>query len=93
MSADATNMLHQPRCQHVSLTPWGPSQCALPDGHDERHAYSPSEDDDLRELLVERAPEARIADNHSPSCIRWTEAAPGQRACICSVYQRGYGDD
>lgn len=32
-----------PRCQHVSPTPWGPSQCALPDGHDGRHAYSPAE--------------------------------------------------
>ena len=32
-----------PRCQHVSPTPWGPSQCALPDGHDGRHAYDPQE--------------------------------------------------
>ena len=31
------------RCQHVSPSPWGATQCALPLGHDERHAYSPSE--------------------------------------------------
>ena len=31
------------RCQFVSPTPWGPSQCALPEGHEERHAFSPSE--------------------------------------------------
>ena len=38
-----------PRCRHTSASPWGPSQCALPDGYAERHAYSPSEaleDDD-----------------------------------------------
>lgn len=33
----------EPRCQHVSPSPWGPTQCALAAGHDERHAYSPSE--------------------------------------------------
>lgn len=39
----------EPRCQHVSPTPWGPmppwgpTQCALAAGHDGRHAYSPSE--------------------------------------------------
>jgi hypothetical protein len=32
-----------PRCQHVSGSPWGPAQCALPEGHSHRHAYSPSE--------------------------------------------------
>ena len=32
-----------PRCQHVSPTPWGASQCALPDGHDDPHAYDPKE--------------------------------------------------
>jgi len=32
-----------PRCQHVSPSPWGSTQCALPDGHDGRHAYSSSE--------------------------------------------------
>jgi len=32
-----------PRCQHVSPSPWGPTQCALPADHDGRHAYSPSE--------------------------------------------------
>lgn len=38
----------EPRCQYVSPTPWGAAQCALPAGHDDRHAYSPSErgDDD-----------------------------------------------
>lgn len=38
------------RCQHVGLTPWGPSQCALEADHSERHAYSPSEH---RDALVE----------------------------------------
>jgi hypothetical protein len=33
----------EPRCQHVSPSPWGAAQCVLPDGHDEHHAYSPSE--------------------------------------------------
>jgi hypothetical protein len=32
-----------PRCAHVSDSPWGPAQCVLPLGHEERHAYSPSE--------------------------------------------------
>ncbi|MGH6691719.1 MAG: hypothetical protein ACREF4_13690, partial [Gammaproteobacteria bacterium] len=32
-----------PRCQHVSASPWGPTQCALGLGHKDRHAYSPSE--------------------------------------------------
>jgi len=32
-----------PRCRYVSPSPWGPTQCALPDDHDGRHAYSPSE--------------------------------------------------
>lgn len=31
------------RCQYVTPTPWGLAQCALPEGHTERHAYSPSE--------------------------------------------------
>jgi len=31
------------RCRHVSPTPWGLAQCALPLDHEERHAYSPSE--------------------------------------------------
>jgi hypothetical protein len=38
--------LRQPmpaRCQHVSPSPWGPTQCALESGHADRHAYSPSE--------------------------------------------------
>jgi len=33
----------EPRCQHVSPSPWGPTQCALPLDHEGRHAYSPSE--------------------------------------------------
>lgn len=32
----------EPRCQHVSPTPWGYAQCALPLDHED-HAYSPSE--------------------------------------------------
>lgn len=32
-----------PRCQYVTPTPWGLAQCVLPEGHEERHAYSPSE--------------------------------------------------
>ena len=32
-----------PRCQYVSPSAWGATQCALPDGHDDRHAYEPSE--------------------------------------------------
>lgn len=32
-----------PRCAHVSQSPWGPTQCALTAGHEDRHAYSPSE--------------------------------------------------
>ena len=32
-----------PRCQNVSDSPWGSTQCVLPVGHTERHAYSPSE--------------------------------------------------
>jgi len=31
------------RCQHVSPSPWGLAQCALPLDHEERHAHSPSE--------------------------------------------------
>lgn len=33
----------QPRCQFVSASPWGPAQCVLPEGHQKRHAFSPSE--------------------------------------------------
>lgn len=45
-----------PRCRFVSLTPWGSSQCVLPDGHEERHAFSPSEgrDDILARIDEER---------------------------------------
>lgn len=32
-----------PRCAHVGATPWGSSQCALADGHSDRHAYDPRE--------------------------------------------------
>ena len=35
--------LEVPRCQHVSPSPWGPTQCCLPLDHDDRHAYDPSE--------------------------------------------------
>lgn len=42
-----------PRCQHVSPSPWGPAQCVLPDGHDDRHAYSPSEAIDSDELPID----------------------------------------
>jgi len=44
--AEAVRALDAPeeaRCQHVSPSPWGPTQCALPLDHEERHAYSPSE--------------------------------------------------
>jgi hypothetical protein len=40
---DGTGQQDTRRCQHVSASPWGPTQCALPDGHTEQHAYSPSE--------------------------------------------------
>ena len=32
------------RCQFVSPSPWGPTQCALAEGHEERHAYDPLEE-------------------------------------------------
>ena len=42
-SLDGREADEVPRCQHVSATPWGASQCALADGHDGRHAYDPGE--------------------------------------------------
>jgi hypothetical protein len=38
-----TDRTETARCQHVSPSPWGPTQCALARGHAGRHAYSPSE--------------------------------------------------
>lgn len=47
-------MTEQPRCHHTSPTPWGVSQCALSLGHEERHAYSPSEtaEDDPEDAVL-----------------------------------------
>jgi hypothetical protein len=38
--------LFRDRCRYISPSPWGPAQCVLPRGHEERgepHAFSPSE--------------------------------------------------
>lgn len=43
-------------------------------------------------LRAEGTRPARPAE-HSEGCEKWTAAAPGQRACVCKAYQRGYGDD